>query len=404
MKAILIALFFFLSYHTFGQTYQKIELNKEYSNVNLAGKNNLNYTFRLEKGVEYKISVLQIGIDAVLVLSDNFNNKILEKDSPNGQSGYEDFDFTPKESNNFKLTIKRNEDGSNTNEGKITLLVKQHTKADLLEIAKNKQKEIQDLWSFLSSVKPIDENSASWNLVNTKSLDKQVCISGNCVTGYGISVHNDRGFSTAYQYEGYFVDGKRVKGVYSTREGGKVAAGDDVNITKTGSFYRLARPSGRGFTLAQINYFQNLVCANLMVCKKLIPTSKHSVTSTYFQQNNLVDVYGGIAGHTYEKKSRNDYVQGLLNPTNQNLYIRAYSKGGMNSLSKDTPIEYFDESFVVESGGTMSQANFNLIPIDNGEKLTIGELEVMGYRLTGEQLRLKGYEPYIRFVGQYFLK
>lgn len=124
---------------SFGQNVQKIELNKNYSDVTLNKSADLKYALHFEKNGVYKISVLQKGIDVVLVLTDKSNKKLVEKDSPNGQNGLETFDFTSNETNDFYLAINRLDENGNPAEGKVSITIKQFSKSELKEIAKIKK-------------------------------------------------------------------------------------------------------------------------------------------------------------------------------------------------------------------------------------------------------------------------
>ena len=80
---------------------------KEYKDILLNKSSNLAYKLKLSKGGVYQISVLQQGIDVILILTDNADKKILDHDSPNGQHGYEKFEYSPASTNTFFLKINR---------------------------------------------------------------------------------------------------------------------------------------------------------------------------------------------------------------------------------------------------------------------------------------------------------
>jgi len=139
MKKVTTIILLFLSILTFGQSIQNIEFNKNYSDIKLNKSANLKYALHFEKGGVYKISVMQQGIDVVLVLTDKTNKQLVEKDSPNGQDGLETFDFTSNETNDFFLVVNRLDENGNSDEGKISITIKQFSKAELKEIAKIKK-------------------------------------------------------------------------------------------------------------------------------------------------------------------------------------------------------------------------------------------------------------------------
>ncbi|MBS1649209.1 MAG: hypothetical protein JSR09_05830 [Bacteroidetes bacterium] len=169
---------------SFGQTTQTIELNKEYSNVNLDKTQNLNYILRLEKGGLYAISVLQQGIDVKLILSDENNKQILDKDSPNGQNGYEKFEYSPLESKLFHLKIERLEEDGNSEKGQVTILVKKISKAEIQLREKNKKElepenkktvqtlDIDHFWEAFDNLKKCKTRKDSIQSFQTLYLDR----------------------------------------------------------------------------------------------------------------------------------------------------------------------------------------------------------------------------------------
>jgi len=136
MKTTSTVLFFLLSITIWGQPSQKIKFNTIYPEVRLDEKTALKYILHFEKGGVYKVSVLQQGIDAVVLLTDQTNKQLIEKDSPNGTNGLETFNFTSNETGDYYLTIKRFEQDGNPREGKVTINIKQFSKTELKEIAK----------------------------------------------------------------------------------------------------------------------------------------------------------------------------------------------------------------------------------------------------------------------------
>jgi hypothetical protein len=141
-KISLCALLFLIANNFFGQTHQAIELNKEYVNLAIDKANNLAYILKLEKGSLYAVSVLQQGIDVKLILLDKNNKQLLEKDSPNGQNGYEKFEYTPLETASFYLTILRLEEDGNSEKGQVTVLIKKISKAEI-QLREKIKKELE---------------------------------------------------------------------------------------------------------------------------------------------------------------------------------------------------------------------------------------------------------------------
>lgn len=118
----------------FGQNIEKIEINKEYPNNKIVTGTNLEYAFPLEKGKFYKVSVQQQGIDIVLFLFDKYKKQLIEKDTPNGQNGIETFNFSPTETADFYLTIKRIEEVGNPKEGTVSVIVKEIIENEINEV------------------------------------------------------------------------------------------------------------------------------------------------------------------------------------------------------------------------------------------------------------------------------
>lgn len=137
-KATFVFLLFF-SNVIFGQNIQKIEFNTDFSETNLSKSSDLSYHLHLKKRGLYKISVLQQGIDVALILKDNKNNTLIEKDSPNGIYGIEKFEFTPSETANYTLKIKRLDDEGNPESGKVSIKIKEYTNSKIKELKKIKK-------------------------------------------------------------------------------------------------------------------------------------------------------------------------------------------------------------------------------------------------------------------------
>jgi hypothetical protein len=134
----------------FGQA-QRIEFNKQYP-VNISKALNTDYSFRLEKGELYSVSVLQQGIDVKLALSDKNGAQILEKDSPNGANGYEQFEYSPTETGQYHLNVIRLDEEGNPESGKVTVLITKIPKTEIQrrekikkELAPENSKTVQTL-------------------------------------------------------------------------------------------------------------------------------------------------------------------------------------------------------------------------------------------------------------------
>jgi TPR repeat protein len=237
------------------------------------------------------------------------------------------------------------------------------------------------VWNLLKLAKPIDKTSQAWEIAGNKALGTGICVSGDCENGYGINIANGNGFSTRSQYEGYFSNGKRDnKGVFTDAEGDLTAIIGDIRITKDASdiLSHISRPSGRGFTLQDIQYFQHLAFADLHKCNCITPTYNAPSSESYQERYEIVSgVYGNYISSGYETKSRTVYVPGLINIGNENVYIKAISSREIISKKYDPNakklFEYFNSSFSLKSKKTTSlQTHFGLCQ-ENTRMCFLGE-------------------------------
>lgn len=169
---------------SFGQTATKIEINKEYTNVNIDKTKNLVYTLKFKKGELYTISVLQQGIDVKLILADENNNQILDKDSPNGQNGYEKFEYTASATKNYHLKIERLSENGNPERGLLTILIQKVSKAEIIrrekikkELEPENKKTVQTLdidhfWEAFDDLKHCKTRKDSINSFQKIYLDR----------------------------------------------------------------------------------------------------------------------------------------------------------------------------------------------------------------------------------------
>src|SRR6218665_1198442 len=139
MKKTLLALLLLISSYTFAQTTQ---FNHPYENVSIAKAADLVLKLKLEKGTAYQFLVLQQGIDVMLTLSDETKKTILEKDSPNGRNGFEIAEYSPQETKEYTLTIKKFEEETNADKGIISYYIKKYSKAEQALKEKTKQELI----------------------------------------------------------------------------------------------------------------------------------------------------------------------------------------------------------------------------------------------------------------------
>lgn len=183
-RKILSTLLILIITFSFGQDLKTIEFNKEYPNITVNNFQNLNYAVKLEKGGVYIVSVLQQGVDVKLILADENNQQVLDKDSPNGANGYEKFEYSPTETQNYHLKIERLNDEGNPEKGMVTVLIKKLSKTDLQlrekikkELEPENKKTVQTLdidhfWEAFDHLKKCKNRKDSIAAFQTLYLDK----------------------------------------------------------------------------------------------------------------------------------------------------------------------------------------------------------------------------------------
>ncbi|MFN3489965.1 MAG: hypothetical protein ACK4YV_12570 [Emticicia sp.] len=187
MKYLMTILCLLFVSSLFGQNIEKIALNKEYPNNKLDASENLKYAFRLEKEKSYKISVMQEGIDVAIVLFDKENKQLIEKDTPNGQNGLETFNFSPTETADFYLMIKRLDEVGNPKEGTISVIVKEQKVNNVIKLEEDTvsvQFELVNEWIFINGeVNGVkgrfmfdtgSKNAVTLNSIKIKNIEPQV--------------------------------------------------------------------------------------------------------------------------------------------------------------------------------------------------------------------------------------
>jgi len=95
------------------QAPDKVAFNKGYDSIQIRKGDSLMLQLSFQKGITYQILVQQLGIDVILILTDNKGNKILDKDSPNGSHGLEVFEYPATETRTYNLIIKKLEQEGN---------------------------------------------------------------------------------------------------------------------------------------------------------------------------------------------------------------------------------------------------------------------------------------------------
>jgi hypothetical protein len=149
------------------------------------GKTELSYSVKLEKGGLYSVVVMQKGIDVVVRLKEKGTDKILvEKDSPNGNRGPEEFEYSSPTAASAVLTVQRLEETGNPESGDITVSFRKFTKAEIQlrekikqEVAPENAKTVQTLdvdhfWEAFDKLAKCANHADSINIIQTVYLDR----------------------------------------------------------------------------------------------------------------------------------------------------------------------------------------------------------------------------------------
>ena len=139
MRAITISFLLICLLNVAGQSQQGLRLNNEYKNVEVTRSSNLAYTLTLSKNGVYQFSILQQGIAVDYALVGANNETLYQCNYPDDFVGYEKFEYSPSNSGNFKLTIKRFDDPENPDSGRITIYVKSLNKNEIATRTKIKK-------------------------------------------------------------------------------------------------------------------------------------------------------------------------------------------------------------------------------------------------------------------------
>ena len=139
MRAITICFLLICLLNVAGQSQQSLKLNNEYKNVGVTRSSNLAYTLTLSKNGIYQFSILQQGIAVDYALVGANNETLYQCNYPDDFVGYEKFEYSPSNSGNFKLTIKRFDDPENPDSGRITIYVKSLNKNEIATRTKIKK-------------------------------------------------------------------------------------------------------------------------------------------------------------------------------------------------------------------------------------------------------------------------
>jgi len=131
-KSMFLYLTLSVSLSVFGQSSKTLEANKEYKEIPLSKTERHLYALTLNKGETYQFTILQQGVAAHILLTDSDKKQVFESDIPDDIDGYEKFEFNPKTTGIFYLTLERFDDVQNTESGKATIFIKSLSSAEIL--------------------------------------------------------------------------------------------------------------------------------------------------------------------------------------------------------------------------------------------------------------------------------
>jgi len=131
-KSMILCLILFVSLSVFGQSSKTLELNKEYKEIPMSKTERHIYSLTLKKGEVYQFTILQIGVAAHILLTDSDKKQVFESDIPDDIDGYEKFEYSPKTTGTFYLTLERFDDVQNTESGKATIFIKSLTSSEII--------------------------------------------------------------------------------------------------------------------------------------------------------------------------------------------------------------------------------------------------------------------------------
>lgn len=183
-KSIIFSLTLFVSFSVFSQSIKTLDFNKEYKDIPLSKTESQLFKLTLSKGGVYQFSILQQGVATHIILNDIDKKQAFESDIPDDIDGYEKFEYIPKATGIFYLTIERFDDVQNTESGKATVFVKSLSNTEILlrqkikkELSTENQKsvltvDIDHFWEAYDNLKNCKSFADSSNSFQQLYLDR----------------------------------------------------------------------------------------------------------------------------------------------------------------------------------------------------------------------------------------
>jgi hypothetical protein len=163
---------------------ETIRTGNHYPDFELQRNQKDQFTIQLKKGTYYEFYVMQKGIDVVVTFAGPDGKQVLEKDSPNGTNGPEDFQYTTTQKGKYTITIAALDDSSNARKGKYFLYVKTISKKELarreaikLELAEENKKNVQTadvdhFWEAFDQLATARTHADSVNIFQRVYIDR----------------------------------------------------------------------------------------------------------------------------------------------------------------------------------------------------------------------------------------
>jgi hypothetical protein len=183
-KSLILCMTLLVSLSVLGQSSKTLEFNKEYKEIPLSKTESHFYKITLNKGGIYQFAILQQGIAVHIVLNDADKKQVFESDIPDDIDGYEKFEYNPKTTGTFYLTLERFDNVQNTEFGKATIYIKSLSNSEIIlrqkikkELETENQKnvltiDIDHFWEAFDNLKNCKTFADSVNSFQLLYLDR----------------------------------------------------------------------------------------------------------------------------------------------------------------------------------------------------------------------------------------
>lgn len=158
--------------------------NHEYSDASITKTESHQYTIDMDKNGHYEFYVMQKGMDITVKLNDASGKQWVDKDSPNGYNGPENFELVALNSGKYLLQIIPFNDSTAPASGKYSVFVKKLTAAQVIkkqaiqkELAEENKKnvltlDIDHFWDAYDHLKQCKTHQDSVQAFQEQYIDK----------------------------------------------------------------------------------------------------------------------------------------------------------------------------------------------------------------------------------------